>query len=41
VHKLVQEAWKHRILITVVVHHGKPERPIEIIFHGAPPPVEE
>lgn len=41
VHKLVQRAWAHRILTTVVVHHHRPERPIEIILHGAPPAFEE
>jgi Pro-kumamolisin, activation domain len=41
VHKLVQRAWSHRILITVLVHHRRPERPLEIILHGAPPLFEE
>jgi len=41
VHKLVQRAWAHRILTTVLVHHGHPDRPFEIILHGAPPLFEE
>jgi hypothetical protein len=39
--KLVQQAWKQRILITILVHYDQRERPIEIILHGAPPPFEE
>jgi hypothetical protein len=38
--RLVQEAWRQRILITVMVHHDRRERPIEIIFHGTPPPYQ-
>ncbi|MGO9266841.1 MAG: protease pro-enzyme activation domain-containing protein [Candidatus Binataceae bacterium] len=41
VRALVQRAWAHRILTTVIVRHDHPERPIEIILHGAPPPSEE
>jgi hypothetical protein len=41
VHKLVQRAWAQRILTTVVLRHGHPRRPFEIILHGAPPPYEE
>jgi hypothetical protein len=37
VHTLVQRAWEERILTTVVVRHDHPERPIEIMLHGAPP----
>jgi hypothetical protein len=39
--KIVHSAWAHRILTTVHVHHHHPERPIEIILHGAPPPFEQ
>jgi len=39
--KLVHRAWAHRILTTVMVRHHRPERPIEIILHGAPPLFEE
>ena len=38
--KLVQRAWAHRILATVLVHHDRPERPLEITLHGAPPLLE-
>jgi hypothetical protein len=36
--RLVQQAWRHRILVTVTVHSDHRERPVEIILHGAPPP---
>jgi hypothetical protein len=41
VHRLVQRAWAHRILTTVILHRDHPERKFEIILHGAPPPSEE
>lgn len=34
---LVQRAWKHRILITIVVGHSHRKYPLEIILHGSPP----
>jgi kumamolisin len=37
VHDLVQRARVHRIFMTVVVRHDRPQCPIEIILHGAPP----
>jgi len=37
VNRLVQRAWAHRILVTVVVRPDRSECPIEIILHGAPP----
>jgi hypothetical protein len=39
--RVVEQAWRRRILITVEVRRDHPERPIEIILHGAPPPFEE
>ena len=41
VHELVQRALAQRILITVILRHDHPERPFEIILHGAPSPFEE
>jgi hypothetical protein len=40
VHKIVRQAWTHRILTTVIVHECQ-ERPFEIILHGCPPLLEE
>jgi hypothetical protein len=37
VHALVQRAWEHRISTTVIVRHDHPQRPFEIVLHGAPP----
>jgi hypothetical protein len=39
--KLVTRAWANRILTTVLFHHDRPERPLEINLHGAPPLFEE
>ncbi len=39
--KLVHRAWAYRILITVLTHHDRPERPLEVTLHGAPPLLEE
>ena len=38
--RLVERAWEERILTTVVVHRDHPERLLEILLHGAPPPFE-
>ncbi len=34
---LIERAWMHRITTTVVLRRHRPERPFEIILHGAPP----
>ena len=34
---LVERAWMHRILTTVVARRDDPDRPLEVILHGAPP----
>lgn len=39
--KLAHRAWAYRILITVLAHHDRPERPLEVTLHGAPPLLEE
>ncbi len=40
VNRLVLEAWRQRIVVTVEVHAHRTDRPIEIILHGAPPPCD-
>jgi hypothetical protein len=37
----MHRAWERRILTTVVVRRDHPERLIEILLNGAPPPFEE
>jgi kumamolisin len=38
--ELVRSAWAQRIFTTVMVRHDHPERPLEILLHGAPPVFE-
>jgi hypothetical protein len=38
--RLVERAWEERILTTVVVHRHHPERLVEILLYGSPPPFE-
>jgi hypothetical protein len=40
VFRLVERALEQRILTTVVVHGQHPERLVEILLHGSPPPFE-
>ncbi len=35
--RLVERAWALRILVTVTARPERPDRPVEIILHGAPP----